>query len=113
MHERTRLAKHKLTPEDFRDISKTQSLELGGKTCFFTNSGIVGIATAAVEPGDILAQIRDSPVYLILREVEAKDTKGKPTALQHRIVARSVIHSDPDKTKELVDSAPDQAFHVV
>ncbi|KAI1116744.1 heterokaryon incompatibility protein-domain-containing protein [Nemania sp. NC0429] len=92
-------------------LLKARNLHLAGKPYFVTENGIVGIATAPIEPGDTLVWLHDAPIYLILREVE--EGKGKSTTQRHKIVARAAIAEGFYNTKSLIDNAPDQQLQII
>ncbi|KAI0384080.1 HET-domain-containing protein [Hypomontagnella monticulosa] len=91
---------------------KTRNHELAGKNFFITPKGIVGIATAPVEPGDILCWIRKSPRYFILRgtgdQGDILDESQK-----YRIVARAAIAENLVDMKALIESLPIRSFQIV
>ncbi|KAI1428441.1 heterokaryon incompatibility protein-domain-containing protein [Xylaria sp. FL1777] len=98
--------------ENFAAFVESRLQEHAGKTCFVTSNGIIGIATAAVKRGDVLAWVYVAPVYLMLREV-IEEGESKSTTQQHKIVARAAIAADMDNTKALIDSAPEKSFQIV
>ena len=75
--------------------------EVSGRPYFTTDKNLVGIATAPVKEGDILAIFHTSPAYFILREVEGSDGHSC-TAKRHRIVARAILGESQDTMKERV-----------
>lgn len=104
---------------DYRDrdeLATARNQELAGKPIFITAKGLVGIATAPIEPGDFLSWLHDSPIFLILREVKVAGSSSDDER-QHRIVARAVVndkllHNVRD-IKTLVDSTPSRHFKII
>lgn len=83
-----------------------------GKTYFITKKGLVGIATAPVQKGDILALMHDAPFYFILREADNQegDAKGEQ---KHRIVARAAVQDDHINIAEWFKSLSRREFRIV
>ncbi|KAI0552483.1 heterokaryon incompatibility protein-domain-containing protein [Xylaria curta] len=71
--------------------------EVSGMQYFVTRKGLVGIATAPVTEGDMIAVMHAAPAYFILREVESNDRR---IAQRHRMVARAVLSETKEKMKE-------------
>ncbi|KAI0378949.1 heterokaryon incompatibility protein-domain-containing protein [Hypomontagnella monticulosa] len=103
-------------PKRRDEFISARNEELAGKPIFITEKGLVGIATAPIEPGDFLSWIHGSSVYTILREVKHGD--GSPDASRkHQIVARAAVHDelvhDAENMEALIDSIPSRHFEIV
>ncbi|KAI3322335.1 heterokaryon incompatibility protein-domain-containing protein [Xylariaceae sp. AK1471] len=86
--------------------------ELSGKQYFTTDQGLVGIATAPIAEGDILAVTHASPAYLIIREVKSSDEP--PEVVQkHRIVARAVISEKKNRMAERLAGLKVHLFQII
>ncbi|KAI0865584.1 hypothetical protein F4860DRAFT_459679 [Xylaria cubensis] len=59
---------------------------------------LVGIATAPVTEGDVLAMMHTAPAYFVLREVTSND--GHVTR-RHWMVIRAVLSETKEKMKEM------------
>ncbi|KAI0543380.1 hypothetical protein F4679DRAFT_569064 [Xylaria curta] len=90
----------------------TRFKNVNGKDYFITKKGLVGIATAPVQEGDILALLHKAPLYFILREVDAQtgDAKGEQ---KHRIVARAVVYDYNYDVGKWFKSLPRRDFRIV
>ncbi|KAI8954427.1 heterokaryon incompatibility protein-domain-containing protein [Xylaria longipes] len=86
--------------------------EISGMQYFVTDKGLVGIATAPVMEGDILAVLHATPAYFILREVKSSDGHSY-VAQRHRMVARAVISEKQDKMKEKFADLETRIFEIV
>ncbi|OTA98048.1 hypothetical protein M426DRAFT_260083 [Hypoxylon sp. CI-4A] len=103
-------------PEDQEELNRLATIrgeELVGKPIFITKRGVVGIATAAIKPGDFLSLLHSSPTYLILRE--RKDRKDGER--QHRIVARAAVNDkllhEMKDMKAFIESTSSQHFQII
>ncbi|KAI1734005.1 heterokaryon incompatibility protein-domain-containing protein [Xylaria scruposa] len=83
-----------------------------GKPYFITNKGLVGIATAPVQEGDILAILSDAPLYFVLREADDQegDAKGEQ---KHRIVARAAVCDNDINITKWFQSFPRRNIRIV
>ncbi|KAI1393338.1 HET-domain-containing protein [Hypoxylon trugodes] len=102
--------------ENYEEYITIRNEEIAGKPIFITQRGLVGIATAPVEPGDVLTLPQDSPIYLLLREV-GYPVNGSDDERQHRIVARAavndgLVHGVRD-LEALVDLTPSRRLKIV
>ncbi|TRX92927.1 hypothetical protein FHL15_006065 [Xylaria flabelliformis] len=84
--------------------------EVSGMQYFVTKKELVGIATAPVTEGDVLAVIHAAPAYFVLREVTSNH--GHVTQ-QHRMVARAVLSKTKEKIKEMFADLETRNFEIV
>ena len=83
-----------------------------GKHYFITEGGIVGLAASPVKEGDCLALRYNTPVYLIMRQVQ--DHERSTDTVQHRVVARAVVHDDElTGMTSLIKNLPRERFEIV
>ncbi|KAF2968606.1 hypothetical protein GQX73_g5003 [Xylaria multiplex] len=82
--------------------------KLVGKQHFTTKKGLVGIATAPIEQGDILGVVLSSPAYFILREVKRGDGQAR-----HQMVAQAVLGVTKDKMKDVFAGLKACQFEIV
>ncbi|KAI0861847.1 heterokaryon incompatibility protein-domain-containing protein [Xylaria cubensis] len=86
--------------------------DISGMQYFLTNKKLLGIATAPVTEGDILAVIHATPAYFILREVKGSD--GHSYVVQrHRMVARAVVSEKKDNMKRMMADLETRIFEIV
>ncbi|KAI1365824.1 heterokaryon incompatibility protein-domain-containing protein [Xylaria arbuscula] len=98
--------------EDIRRMVTIRYRNIIGKTYFITGKGLVGIATAPVQEGDILVLLHEAPLYFVLRETDAQlgDAKGEQ---KHRIVARAAVRDEDINIEKWFASLPRQHFRIV
>ncbi|KAI1746407.1 heterokaryon incompatibility protein-domain-containing protein [Xylaria scruposa] len=84
--------------------------EVSGMQYFVTRKGLVGIATAPVTEGDMLAVIHAAPAYFIFREAESNDGH---VAQRHRMVARAVLSETKEKMREMFADLDNRNFEIV
>ncbi|KAI0481846.1 heterokaryon incompatibility protein-domain-containing protein [Xylaria cf. heliscus] len=74
---------------------------LSGTYLFIAKGGILGLATAHVQKGDMLAIIHKYPNYVILRDTHYQDVPAQDKE-KHRIVARAVVAESQDKMRSRI-----------
>ncbi|KAI0544693.1 hypothetical protein F4679DRAFT_564077 [Xylaria curta] len=95
-----------------KSVMQRRAAEVSGMQYFITDKGLVGIATAPVTEGDVLAVIHAAPAYFILREVKSSD--GHSFVVQrHRMVARAVLSEKKDAMKKKMADLETRIFQIV
>ena len=87
---------------------------IAGTYLFATRDGIIGLATASVQKGDILAIIHRYPAYVILRETKQNQGSALHDTKKHRIVARAAIAETQEEMKARIDEGlQEQLFQII
>ncbi|TRX93752.1 hypothetical protein FHL15_005428 [Xylaria flabelliformis] len=94
------------------NIMRGRAEEVSEMQYFITDKGLVGIATAPVKEGDILAVMHAAPAYFILREVKSSDGHSY-VAQRHRMVARAVLSEKKDDMKKKMAKLEARIFEIV
>ncbi|KAI1737933.1 heterokaryon incompatibility protein-domain-containing protein [Xylaria scruposa] len=88
----------------FENISKTY--------LFAAMEGTIGVATAPVQRGDILAIVHAHCNYLILREVNDESSASQATK-KHRIVASAAITRSQENIRDQTRNKDQECFQII
>ncbi|KAI0894076.1 heterokaryon incompatibility protein-domain-containing protein [Annulohypoxylon nitens] len=87
--------------EDIDRYLLSKFRQFSGSYLFATKDGVVGLATAPVQKGDIISIMHQGSSYTILRETEDQRI-GSQDVKKHRIVARAVIAWSFEKIETII-----------
>ncbi|KAI0401286.1 heterokaryon incompatibility protein-domain-containing protein [Xylaria palmicola] len=93
----------------FSSKEKRKFLEaVSGMQYFTAEHTLIGIATAPVMEGDILAVLDPCPTYFVFREVKSDDG-----VVRHRMIARAVVNKERDRMKDVLSNTKGRTFEII